>query len=98
MKNVKLLDTLPTPLGLVTIGGMLLYRMSRPIGNNTASVLALVILGGTLITLVISVISVTGAIARHKFRSFHAVNLVWALAGGGFLAMLNLSLNHMFGR
>ena len=98
MKNAKLIDVLPTLFGLVTLGGMLVYRVLRPTGRDTASLLALVILGGTLITLATSVTSVIIGASSRKFRSFHAVNLGWALAGVVFLALLNLSLNHMFGR
>jgi hypothetical protein len=94
VKNIKLIDALPSLFGAIAIMGIL---VSTAVRGNALGFLAL--LGGAVAALGTSVVSVFGAKRTHTTRVIYILNVAWLVVTGLFLVggiLLGLTWNSSF--
>jgi hypothetical protein len=84
MKNIKLIDVLPTVFGLLAIAG-LGVTMQHIVSPGPG---LLMVLGGGIGSLITGLLSVLIAKFQHSSSSIHALNIVWVVAVVGFFGLM----------
>jgi hypothetical protein len=88
MKNVRLIDALPTVFGVIALVGYAVFRVFNPNSNpGPAGTLGpMLLIGGGVAALLTALLSVVTAIMKNKFQRVHYVNLLWIALPGLFFA------------
>jgi hypothetical protein len=86
MKNVRLIDALPTVFGIIAVIGLVMETSLSP--NTTTGPLTalgpMLLFAGGAISLATGLASVVNAMMRHSFGKVHVLNIGWVLLPGIF--------------
>jgi hypothetical protein len=89
MKNVKLIDALPSLFGVIAMVGAL----SQGLWSET-NLGPIMLFGGGAIALITGLVSIINASVRHTFSKIHVLNILWVLLMGLCLYFIYFYLNH----